>query len=454
MQLERIKYILRKEDLPYIVILFICLISRLFSSIAYYEDPEALQFSLIALESNFDVLQSSAPVVCFAVKILDYLLNNIGLNFSVLGGFSTGVVIIYSLKLLRVPPLSLEGGLVAFMVFFNPLLWIMSNSYAPYMAGAVLAIAALFYTIENYYNQGSLNKGFFLIGLLAGVVLQYTLIPLVPGLYYVIKRKQWKPLLFLGLGVAVWLAPSLLVDAASFPQFIHSQLRFFYSEHQFGILTLLKVLWATGMGGYWMGREYFLVITMLPLFSFLFFGLLVIMGFGNEKEKIYLYSALLLLYLLFTLFQSAQYYTGLLLPIIPLLAITAAYGVIYFLINFNMLQVKLVIFIYMVITVYFAVGTAIEHVQPTSLAQLADYLANDEYSEKGLNVLCANDTITTYLKKGVGANFYPAADSSAKLTGKLVSVNDSLHRSYTNSVTFQHDLFINPYCTKIKLYEY
>ena len=457
MLLERPKFILRSEDLPYILILFLCLLSRLLSSISFYEDPEAMKFSLIALESNFNVLQSSAPVVCFAVKMLDLVLNNIGLNFSLLGGFSTGIVIIYSLKLLRVPLFSLEGGLAAFMIFFNPLLWIMGNSYAPYIAGAALTIAALFYTIEDYYNRGSLNKGFFLIGLLAGTVLQYTLLPLVPGIYYVVKRKQWAPLAYLALGLALWLIPSLIADANSFPNFIQSQLRFFNSGHNFSFLTAIRALWADGMGGYWLGREYFLVLNMLPLLSFLFFGLLVIMGFGEEQRKTYLYGAALLLYLALSLMQSAQYYSALLLPLIPLLTFTAAYGIIYFLINFNLLQVKLIIFIYAVITLYFVVGTALEHSQPTAIAQLQEYLVNKENNAKGLTVLCPDKTMCNYLKKEVKAEFYSPADYKNQkngASGTLLSIGDSLERKYVNSITFTHNPFINHYSPQITVYEY
>gem|GEM_PF-4075402 len=454
--MERLGFILRAEHLPYIIILFLCLISRLLSSISYYEDPEALRLSLIALESNLNVLQSTAPVICFAVKVLDYLLNNIGLNFAALGGFSAGVIIIYCIRLLRVPPFSLEGGLAAFMLFFNPLLWLMSNSYLPYMAGCALTIAALFYTIEDYYNRGSLNIGFLLTGLLAGVVLQFILIPFIPGIYYVIKRKQYKPLLFFPLGLAIWLIPSLWVAYASFPQFINSQSTFFTQGNNMAFFTLIRSLWADGMGGYWLDRQYFLVINMLPLLSFLFFGLLVIMGFGKEQEKIYLYGSVVGLYLLFTLCQSARFYTGLVLPIIPLMAITAAYGIIYFLVNFNMLQIKLVIFIYMGIIVYFAVGTAIEHTQPTAIAQLENYLSNDEYSSKGLTILCTDTNIISYLKKESPAKFYApkAYNFQMPVQGKLVSVNDSLGRKYTNSVTFVHNPYINHNYTDLILYEY
>src|SRR5690606_28192664 len=123
----------------YIVFLLICILSRVVSAIYYIEDPDSLRFALSVFD-QFDLLSMQPhfpgyPVFCFMAKIFYVIFGNFSIVFSIIGGIAVFLIIIFVLKLLKLPLLSLEGVLTAILLFFNPMIWIMSNKYMPDLIG-------------------------------------------------------------------------------------------------------------------------------------------------------------------------------------------------------------------------------------------------------------------------------------------------------------------------------
>ena len=77
-------------------IFFLCMAARLFTTINYIEDPDSLRFALSIENYNLASLQPhfpGYPVFCFVVKALTIALSKFSYAFSIVGGFSTFVVI-------------------------------------------------------------------------------------------------------------------------------------------------------------------------------------------------------------------------------------------------------------------------------------------------------------------------------------------------------------------------
>jgi len=152
-------------------------LSRICTSIFYIEDIDSLRFALSAI--YFDITDSRPhfpgyPIFCFLLQKIYFLIKNIGLTFSIIGGFSIFTIIIFINKIifeLKVPNTIYTTLLIA----INPLLWLMSNRYMPDLMGLALLTISLFYlikTIKYNYKINFILLGVFL-GFLAGVRLSF-----------------------------------------------------------------------------------------------------------------------------------------------------------------------------------------------------------------------------------------------------------------------------------------
>ena len=79
------------EGLKYTILLLLCIGSRAATSINYVEDIDSLRFALSAIE--FDVTKQQPhfpayPFFCYLLNFLHDFIGNIGICFSIIGGFS------------------------------------------------------------------------------------------------------------------------------------------------------------------------------------------------------------------------------------------------------------------------------------------------------------------------------------------------------------------------------
>ena len=162
------------ESKTWAYLLFLCLASRLLSSIYYIEDPDSLRFVLGVLDYDVSKMQPhfpAYPVFCFIAKALYVVTGRYALSFSLIGGLATFVIIYSTLKIVRTKVVEWFGLALVFILFFNPLLWLMANRYMPDLLGVALCLSACFFVSER--NRMTAQIGFFIAGLLLGVRLSY-----------------------------------------------------------------------------------------------------------------------------------------------------------------------------------------------------------------------------------------------------------------------------------------
>ena len=315
-----------------LILFAICVLSRAITSIYYIEDIDSLRFALGIQDYSIINLQPhfpGYPIFIFFAKIVFFFSNSLGITFSVMGGISIFIIIHFTCKLARIELNSPAGLFCSAIIFFNPLLWIMSNRYMPDTFGAAIMVAALYFLIlHNNFNH-KLMVGTFLIGILAGTRLSYLPALIVPVAFAIYKSKTRKNLLYsFVLGNIIWLLPLVwvtgwndLIIAAS-KQTIGHFTDFggtLITENNWSLRlkNFSSSIWADGFGGYLAGRHW-LTIILSTLFAFILMLSVntIIKDFqSNDVTKLLFYS--LIVYSIWILFfQNVIYKSRHVIPII------------------------------------------------------------------------------------------------------------------------------------------
>ena len=129
-----------------------------------------------------------------------------------MGGISIFIVIHFTCKLARIELNSLAGLFCSAIIFFNPLLWLLSNRYMPDIFGAAIMVATLYFlTLYKDFNY-RLMIGAFLTGILAGTRLSYLPVLIVPAALAVYNSETRIYFLYsFVIGIIVWLLPFIWV---------------------------------------------------------------------------------------------------------------------------------------------------------------------------------------------------------------------------------------------------
>jgi hypothetical protein len=196
----------------------ICLFSRLFTTIHYIEDADSLRFALAMIDFDVTQLQPQFPgypVFCFLAKALYLLLGSYARAFSVLGGAGLFVIAHYALALLKWRFSEARGFVLALLLLFNPMLWLLGNRYMTDLSGAACALAA-FYHLTRPASRTHAAAGFFLAGIQAGWRLSFLPFLLVPLAWNLLRRpgsaERPREKIAAGLaGVLAWLIPFVAV---------------------------------------------------------------------------------------------------------------------------------------------------------------------------------------------------------------------------------------------------
>lgn len=430
------------------------------TTIEYIEDPASLIYvQQLSCNNIFDIPLSEAPVFIFLTKSIHLFIQNIPMSFSIIGGVSIYLIIFFTTDIIRVPLLSLEGIFISFLLFFNPLLWINGNRFGPSLLATAIVLGAFNYLlIDNYFYKQS-RLGWLLTGLLIGLKISFLPLLILPMLYFFYKRtSEWKQVFYIFWGISIWLIPILLFGNLS-------ALRAF-TLHAPEAMFLKKVgesflyLWSDGFGGYWIDRLWMTVLIGFGNLLFLFFGILVLFDFDYPR-KIFLttLASIFIFWISVILFNESDIYPRQLLPIIPFLAIGVTYGIIYFLINFNNLTVKILCGIYMVSMAFISVKFAVEHKKPTAIIKVKNYLIQRTNPK---TVILAKNEVIYYLKYfGVEGTWISTDDE----INKLLSVNphepiiciggygNLIGDRVKKTVEFKHNPLVNRFDPKIRVYQ-
>ena len=372
-------------------LLVLCLGSRLLGSIYYIEDLDSLRFALGVVDYDVPRLQPhfpAYPVFCFAVKAIYAVTGRYAVAFAMLGGLSTFAILFFTLGLARIRLTTPTGLIAAFLVFFNPLLWLMSNRWMPDTMGAAFVLASLW--CLGRPERGKAAWGSFIAGLSLGARLSCAPLVLAPLLFRL--KEQGRRLQLLGAGaagVALWLVP--LVAVTGWPELVQAaqaQTRGHFTDFggtlstEPGVLqrwaALFRSLWADGFGLYWPGRHLLTACTTAALLAVLAAGW---RGIVRRVDRGVLLGAPLLGCLLYLgwifLFQNVLHKSRHVLPLLPFIALVPAFAGDWILrqgARWSRLVFAVFLCCYGCVTLHLVV----QHRSPTAIAQVHRHLVARE----------------------------------------------------------------------------
>tara|TARA_B100000029_G_scaffold185143_1_gene182633 strand:- start:339 stop:1550 length:1212 start_codon:yes stop_codon:yes gene_type:complete len=263
-----------------------------------------------------------------------------GIAFSIIGSISLFIIIYYTIKISKITSDVYSESFMMLLLFFNPLIWLMSNRYMPDLMGLSISLMALYYLLFDFEENQYLNYGYFLTGLLFGTRLSYVPILIIPLAYRIMKNTNKIKLIYsFTIGLCIWFIPFLyisgfenLLHVASnqtvghfrdFGGTIFSELDWYKRFSYF-----IQSIWADGLGGYWSSRAFPTFITsacmIFFLYQFRYSGSWS--WLKNRKYKLIIASLIIYLVWIF-LFQNIIYKSRHILPVLPfaIILITLAY---------------------------------------------------------------------------------------------------------------------------------
>ena len=458
------------EKYYYSICLLIIIISRLFTSIYYIEDPDSLRFALGVKDFDISKFQPHFPVYpifIFLTKILYFITGKMAVSFSLIGAIST-FIIYYLIDDKYFKRNSLLSRSVLFvLVCFSPLVWVMSTRYMPDLLGVATLFLSVYFLLKP--DSIKLGLGFFLAGVLCGVRLSYLPFVFPVFVWIIFFKKEWKTSLFFPLGILIWLIPLILISGWSeliemaqyqtdghFNRFggsVNTDSNLFLR----GIATI-RCLWADGLGGYWHNRNFLTLITsalcILPLFK------IKKSDFKNMSSEIKVLWACHLCYLIWIfLGQNVIYKSRHILPIIP-----GTITVLLFLAQrYSFKKPLLLVFsICITVTLCINVQVAVQHKQPTAIFKLKQKLDSLPPGNVVAVPLICYYLERQQLRGESGHMFFPLEDIAHANTllstmgdKPLYSISIVLpEKELKMQDNFYHNPFVNRMWPMVHLYEY
>lgn len=423
----------------WLLLLICCIVSRLFTSIYYIEDPDSLRFALAALDYDVARMQPhfpAYPVFCGLVKLFLLALPRYALAFSVVGGLATFTIIYSGIQILKhFKSTSFWQWTFTLLIFFNPLIWLLGNRYMPDLMGAAVVMFAIY--IWLYYDKISNSIPIaigiilgFLIGLLIGVRLSYLPMVFLPALYVFFTRKDKLHQLLGGLlGVLVWLIPLVLDTGwAALIHIAQQQTDGHFNDFggtiqtegnlNFRFIKMFLHGWADGLGGYWQGRHWSTVFISLGLLFFSGLGFWKVLRNGGrwtvdggrksklQQLKILFLSPIVYAYWIF-FYQNIVFKSRHHLPLIVFAILLITVGC-YMVCQYSKPIFYACFGVFLIANIYLTINLVQQHQQPVAISQLKDYLTKNTDDK---TVILVSELVQYYLtKQGVKANFMDIND--------------------------------------------
>lgn len=461
------------KSLSYQLLFIVCVISRIVTSIYYIEDIDSLRFSLSLDEYNILKMQPhfpGYPIYCFVAKTLYLLINSKGASFSIIGGLSVFTIIYYILKIGKIDINNRVGIFTAAIIFFNPMIWLMSNRYMPDLMGLAVAIASLYFITERKNDRLKLCIGFFLVGTLAGIRLSYIPLVALPSIYYIIvNRDRLILMLSLLLGCLIWFLPlTILTGFDQLYEVASKHTLGHFTEYGGTILTendlldrlknLMRSIWADGLGGYWAGRSWQTIFLSIPMLYLLYNGFISVKKYLKYDSTFLIVIYCVMFYTLYIFIaQNIIYKTRHILPIliIPFLFITIGQKYVT---NYNNTLLKLVHSLFFTFLIIITSTLTVQHRSPSAVSKLKDHLLSNDGSEK----IISTPLINYYLKAhGVDREYIDIDDiSRTKLEedDQITLIGNFKHLfgneyEISNGKIFYHNPYVNRMWSRIDTYK-
>ena len=463
---------IKKRNL-FLILLIICIISRIATGIYYIEDIDSLRFALSIKEYDVAKLQPhfpGYPIFCLCVKALYFFVGSLGLSFSIIGGISLFIIIYFSLQLFQVQLNSHSGIFFASIIFFNPLFWLMSNRYMPDLMGLSISIMVLYFLTIKSNESKVLILGFILAGILVGTRLSYIPLLFLPLIIHLLKSNRNYHLLFsFTVGCLVWLVP--LVWLTGLSDLYHAAIKqtmghfsdfggTIITEGMWGerIISVIRSVWADGLGGYWFERSSQTLFVSVPMVYFLYHGMNKKIVYDMDKNTAIIIGSFLIYLVWILLFQNVIYKSRHVLPLII---------ICIFLINKGIQTLRDKDQIFPIVTVLFFLGliniTSVlvkQHMKPNAISSLKDQLINKNEKE----TIASIPLINYYLKyHGLKNQFIDIENENDVKKIKLLddekliligNFKESFHDDYRveDRTDFYHNPYVNRMWSEISMY--
>lgn len=441
----------------YLILLgFVCIASRLLTSINYIEDPDSLRFALGVIDFDLSLLQPhfpGYPVYIAVVKLFYFLLGYYHVAFAITGGISIFLLVLAAEKLQgHFYPRS-SNYFISILVFLSPIFWLMSNRFMPDLLGlAVLAWCLVFY-VEERNRAYAGTCFFFLAGLLAGIRLSYLPFLLVPFAYSFIWNGSRLKKAAAGLaGIGIWLAP-MIIDTGLHDLVAAGRMQAEGHFNDWGgtvitepdttsrLVAFIRGIWADGLGMYWQER------SVLTVFSSVIFLLIILIYISRKPRSLpfwlllsaAVYAAWALLW------QNILFNPRHLMPLVL---------VLLFIVADALFIVKQKYLAYMFVSVFCvtSVYLAWQHKTPSAMYFTAQWL---KHNTKSSDKVISTEVVNFYLTKlGVKASMMDIRtySSAGVPPGRKIFVgNIQLDQSADTSLYFWHNPYVNRIWPEVKI---
>jgi 4-amino-4-deoxy-L-arabinose transferase-like glycosyltransferase len=461
-----------------LTVLALCLLARLLTTIHHIEDADSLRFALAMIDFDVTKLQPQFPgypVFCFFARLLYALSGSYATAFSILGGAGLFVIVHYSLALLKWRFSETRGFLLAVVLAFNPMLWLLGNRYMTDLSGAACALAA-FYHLTREQSRRHAAAGFFLAGIQAGWRLSYLPVLLIPMAANLLHR-PWKTeralekILAGAAGILVWMIPFIAVTgwnnliASSRRQTAGHFLETggtYVSEPGWTLraVRLLRDMWVDGLGAWEPGRNPLTAIVAAGAVLFIVRGALSLRGKKPESDLRLLALSCALYAAWIFVFQNVVNQPRHVLPLVPPMLMLLAGG-LPATVNIR----KPVTFLAAVfLAAYGMVGAtlALQHKRPAAIAQVRNLMAKEP--DSSFVLVGAPWVVKCLSTQGIRQNFRIVETpeelralkdlDSAERVVTVGNYVDYIDRPVSSKKTFYHNPYVNRLGSTVEVFWY
>ena len=457
-----------------ILLFIVCILSRILSSIFYIEDIDSLRFALSLYEFNIVELQPhfpGYPIFVALAKAFYSIINNMGGTFSLIGGISLFILIVFTLKLFGISPLSSFGLLSIITILLNPFIWIMSNRYMPDLMGASVSVASMYFLTIKPKRLNFLLIGFFLAGILCGTRLSYLPILLILLIFHTIRSNERYKLFFsFSIGCVLWLIPMILMTG--FENLYLAALKQTAGHfNDFGgtivtegtwhrrISNMIRSIWADGLGGFWLGRSWHTLFISLIMGYFYFHAFMSVKNKKFNQQYLLILGSIVFYGLWIFFFQNIIYKSRHILPLISFLIVFLNLG-IKRLRNENKLLGNILVVLYLISLCNVTYVLTSQHKKPNAISNVKDFIIKQDINYSIVSI----PLINFYLKShGLKNEFFDIEDITnsepikALARDSLLIVGNFQNKfsdDYINNydTTFYHNPYVNRMWSEIGIF--
>ena len=340
----------------------------------------------------------------------------------------------------------------------------------PDLMGLSISIMVLYFLIIKTNESKFLILGFILAGILAGIRLSYMPLLFLPLIIHLLKGDRSYRLLFsFTVGCLIWLVP--LVWSTGLSELYYAAIKQTAGHFSdFGgtiitegmwkerIISVIRSIWADGLGGYWFGRSFQTLLVSIPMVYFLYHSMDKKILYDMDKNTAIIIGSFLIYLVWILFFQNVIFKSRHVLPIII---------ICIFLINKGIQSLRDKDQIFLIVTAIFFLGlmniTSVlveQHMRPNAISSLKDHLVN----KNEIETIASIPLINYYLRyHGLKNQFIDIENENdvkkIKLLDdeKLILIGNFKNTFYPdyqvdNQIDFYHNPYVNRMWSEITMY--